>query len=968
MSKLRVALVITLAVLMLFCLSGQALAESPKVKVLISFNLPTTLADNEQLQKAGGIIRYRFRHIPVISVEIPEQALRGLRKNPRVAIIEEDGVAYAIEQTLPWGVDHIDAEVVHAYNKKGAGIKVAIVDTGIDLDHPDLQVAGDVSFVSGAPSGEDDHGHGTHVAGTVAALDNDFGVIGVAPEAELYAVKVLDGSGRGYWSDIIAGIEWSIDHSAQIINMSLGGTSGSSTLEMACDAAFEAGVLIVAAAGNSGNSWALFDNVLYPARYDSVIAVAATDSSDDRVYFSSTGPDVELAAPGINILSTAAGGGYTTKMGTSMASPHVAGVGALMFASGINDANGNGRINDEVRERLQLTARDLGIAGRDNLYGYGLVDAAGAVPQENSPPTAPEVNITPELPVTTDDLVCELTAPGTDPDGDTITYSYAWYKDDALQLGLTADTVASANTTKDQVWKCVVTPNDGIDNGPVGEDEVTIQNSPPVANAGPDQTVIMDTLVTLDGSGSLDDDGDVLTYAWAQTGGPSVTLSDPASVEPTFTPAEVETYTFSLVVNDGNVDSLFDSVVISVMPENTPPELSTGNLTPVSGFASTSFLYSVNYTDADNDPPTSVTVTIDGGVPQDMTVQSGQDGDFSNGEIYEHSVLGTDLGVGDHTFQFAAEDNFNDATGDTGMHSGPIIVNSPPTAPEVNITPELPFTIDDLVCEITVPGTDPDGDTITYSYAWYKDDALQLSLTTDTVASANTTKGQVWKCVVTPNDGVDNGPAGEDEVTIQNSPPVVDAGPDQSVLVDTLVTLDGSGSLDDDGDVLACAWAQTGGPSVTLSDPASVEPTFTPAEVETYTFSLVVNDGTVDSAPDEVIIYVTSAVPMMHVDTIDMLLVQKYGGWRTYAEATVTILDADGNPVENVIVDGHWEGATTDSDTGITGVDGKVTLTSNYRRRPASGTTYTFIIDNIAAEGWLWDEISSVVSASIVVP
>ena len=286
----------------------------------------------------------------------------------------------------------------------------------------------------------------------------------------------------------------------------------------------------------------------------------------------------------------------------------------------------------------------------------------------------------------------------------------------------------------------------------------------------------------------------------------------------------------------------------------------------------------------------------------------------------------------------------------------------------MNITPELPIATDDLVCEIAVESTDPDGDTVTYSFTWYKDDDPQPGIETDTVASANTTRGDIWKCVVTPNDGVVDGPSGEDEVTIQNSAPVADAGPDQTVIVDTPVTLDGSGSLDDDGDVLAYAWAQTGGPSVTLSDPAVVEPTFTPTEVETYSFSLVVNDGTVDSAPDEVIISVTYAIPVMHVDSIDMLLVQKYGGWRTYAEATVTILDTDGNPVENVLINGHWEDAVTDTESGTTDADGTITFTSNYRRRPASGTVYTFVIDNVAEEGWLWGETNSVMSAFIVVP
>ena len=144
-------------------------------------------------------------------------------------------------------------------------------------------------------------------------------------------------------------------------------------MKAAFDNAYNEGVIHVAAAGNSGNVRGVGDNVIYPARWETVIAVSATDPSDSRARWSSTGPGVELAAPGVSIMSTLAGGGYGVMSGTSMASPHVAGTVALAIGAGISDSNGNGRINDEVRVRLQQTADDLGSAGRDNLYGYGPV-------------------------------------------------------------------------------------------------------------------------------------------------------------------------------------------------------------------------------------------------------------------------------------------------------------------------------------------------------------------------------------------------------------------------------------------------------------------------------------------------------------------------------------------------------------------------------------------------------------------
>jgi len=363
-----------LGLVLAFSLVVPAQAQPQKmVKVLIGFNTLPGNVEQQMVKDAGGRIGYAYHRIPIVAATLPESAVQALRKSANVAYIEEDGVVYALDQQLPWGVDRINAELVHP-NNKGAGVKVAIIDTGINPDHPDLNVQGGVSCVSYTTSYNDDHGHGTHVAGIVAALDNSIGVIGVAPEAALYAVKVLDSAGSGNWSDVIEGIEWAIDNGMQVINMSLGGLTGSTALGTACNDAWNAGIVVVAAAGNNDAA----GTVLYPALYDSVIAVAATDSTDTRAGFSDTGPKVELAAPGVNIYSTYKGGSYATMSGTSMASPHVAGVAALVIASGITDANGNGRINDEVRQRLDATAHDLGPSGRDSQYGYGLVDASKA--------------------------------------------------------------------------------------------------------------------------------------------------------------------------------------------------------------------------------------------------------------------------------------------------------------------------------------------------------------------------------------------------------------------------------------------------------------------------------------------------------------------------------------------------------------------------------------------------------------
>ncbi len=327
--------------------------------------------------------------LPIISGRFSKKEISSLRKDENIEMIEEDALAYAVQsprdtpansvselmvenapgalaETLPWGINRIDAERAWEVTR-GAGIRIAVLDTGIDHLHHDLapNFGGGVSFVPGE-SFTDGNGHGTHVAGIIGARQNGTGVVGVAPNCSLLSVKVLNRSGSGNYSSIISGILWCARNNIDIINMSLGGGQHVQALQNACDFAFSHNVLIVAAAGNSGPGP---DTVGYPARYDSCIAVSGVDNSGTVASFSSRGNQVDLAAPGVNILSCWPGNRYERLNGTSMAAPHVAGTAALATSSHRFTRAAT------IREILFQAADNLGVPGRDDETGHGLVDA-----------------------------------------------------------------------------------------------------------------------------------------------------------------------------------------------------------------------------------------------------------------------------------------------------------------------------------------------------------------------------------------------------------------------------------------------------------------------------------------------------------------------------------------------------------------------------------------------------------------
>ncbi len=347
-----------------------------------------------------GTYTVTFGYVPGYTTPSPQSAEVYEDQTTSVEGVYE--LAPLEDPEVPWGIDRIDADLAWG-TTEGLNIQVAILDTGIDRDHPDLHdnILAGISFLYysypwlwNPGAYDDDHGHGTWCAGIVGAVENDLGVKGVAPVVDIVAVKVLDSSGSGQISDIVAGIEWCIDNCIDVISMSFGSTSYSNALENTCNEAYQNGIVLVSAAGNEGDGNPSTNDVTYPAKFSNVIAVSAIDESDAIASFSSDGSEVELSAPGVNIKSTGLNGGYATHSGTSGACPHVAGTAALVMSLDITlpqfdgyDTNGNGIWEPiEVRNVLRDTSDDLGETGHDVFYGYGLVDTQEAVTGVQSTP------------------------------------------------------------------------------------------------------------------------------------------------------------------------------------------------------------------------------------------------------------------------------------------------------------------------------------------------------------------------------------------------------------------------------------------------------------------------------------------------------------------------------------------------------------------------------------------------------
>jgi subtilisin family serine protease len=477
--------------------AGAALAADGQERVWVKFKNGGKGNVEQALRNAGGDIHYTFDNLNAFAVSLPSQAIQGLRNNPNIELIEEDPIRAPMAQTVPFGIDMVQAIETAAAGADGSGVLVCVVDSGLYTGHEDIQ---GVANITGGNAGWDTDtcGHGTHVAGTIAAVNNTTGVLGVSPgKVDLHIVRVFSGGTDGCSWTFSSGLIAAVDNCAAaangrkvVVNMSLGGGQASTTERNGFDSLFAQGVLSIAAAGNGGNT-----QFSYPASYDSVISVAAIDSSKALASFSQRNSQVELAAPGVSVLSTvpwsaasltvgadsfqvaamdltfqgtasgalvngglcdsvgswagrvvlcergnisfgdkvsnasaggavaaviynnapggfagtlgtassipavsatqedgqflvanrlgstanvstiftAPGSGYEAWDGTSMATPHVVGVAALLWSAHPTASN------QAIRDVMAATAQDLGAAGRDTSFGFGLVQAKAAL-------------------------------------------------------------------------------------------------------------------------------------------------------------------------------------------------------------------------------------------------------------------------------------------------------------------------------------------------------------------------------------------------------------------------------------------------------------------------------------------------------------------------------------------------------------------------------------------------------------
>lgn len=629
MNMLRFITTVTLTILLAASLVGTAIAEDFFVKetavaaqgqgvvageLLVKFKAGVGRAEMASINSKHRVSeistsRYAgFKRLKIPAQKTVAEMVAIYSRNPNVTYAEPNFIAHALlspnDPYYPSYQWHLDNAVSGGINMEAAwdvttgdpAVIVAVLDTGVAYENyqeyvpinkrrgswvtyqqaPDLAsttfVAG-YDFINDDAHANDDEGHGTHVTGTIAqSTNNALGVAGIAFNTSIMPVKVLDSNGSGSYAAIADGIYFAADNGARVISMSLGGSSGSSTLENALAYAHNLGVTIVCASGNDG-----FANAIsYPAAYDAYcIAVGATRYDEAVVSYSNRGSSLDLTAPGGDtsvdqngdgfvdgVLQQTFGSsptefGYYFYQGTSMATPHVSGVAALLLAQDQQ------RTPAEIRTILQSTAKDNGPPGWDSGYGWGLLDAAAALNYAAVPNQLP-VAVIDSPAVGTEDIAVSFNGTASsDNDNDPLTYQWA-FGDGTTASGATPVHAYAAGGA----YTVTLIVNDGkADSVPATAtlwiDEV---NDPPVADAGSNQAALINQLVQFDASGSYDIDDGIVSYAWSFGDGSTATGSNPSQA---YSTAGVFTATLTVTDFGSLTDSSQVDVTVTAAPLNS---------------------------------------------------------------------------------------------------------------------------------------------------------------------------------------------------------------------------------------------------------------------------------------------------------------------------------------------------------------------------------------------------------------